>query len=75
MSTNELMEMADALATELLEMARRRQMTKHEFLMVVAITERLLQKVVLLDDVPQMRAALEEADATLKAVSEVLETH
>lgn len=75
MSTNELMEMADALATELLELATRRKMTKHEFLMLVAITERMLQKVVLFDDVAKMRAALEEADATLKAVSEQLETH
>ncbi len=75
MSTTQLMEMADALATELLEMAERRKMTKYEFLMMVAITERLLQKVVLFDDVPKVLEVLEEADATLKAVSEVLETH
>jgi hypothetical protein len=44
--------------------------------MLIALTERLLQKVVALDDVNQLRAALEEADATLKAVTEVpAETH
>jgi hypothetical protein len=75
MSINETMELADALATEFLELARRRQMSKHELLMTIALVERLLQRVVVFDDVDQMRAAMEEADATLKAMTEVLEIH
>lgn len=75
MSTAQLMEMADALAMELLELAQRRRMAKHEFLMLVAMTERLLHRVVVFDDAVQVRQALDEADATLKAVTETLEAN
>jgi hypothetical protein len=75
MSTEQMLEMADALATELLELGRRRGMGTHDVLMLVALTERLLQKVTVLDDVHQIRAAIEEADATFKAVTGTLEAH
>lgn len=72
MTIQEMMSTADSLATELIQMAQNRGIPKEEFLQIVAMTERLLHKVVTNDDADEVRQALDCADAIWKAATEEL---
>jgi hypothetical protein len=75
MKTAMLMELADSIASDLLNVARANGLTAHDLLMVAAITERLLQTALCSGDNNAVRLALQEADATFVAATTRLETN
>ena len=74
MRTDHLINLADSLAEDLLEFGKANGLSAHDLLMLVALSERLLQTVV----APTAEFALnatQEADATFTAVSTCLEAN
>jgi len=71
METSALLEFSDALAQDLLAMAKNRGLTAKELLLALAISEKLLQ-IVLLDNAEAIDVTL-EAEATFAAQVKQLE--
>jgi len=75
LSTQELIEAADSVASDLLVFARNHEISAHDLLMVTALAERLLQNALCGENPQAALHAVLEADATFTAVSEELEAN
>lgn len=72
LTAQQLMELADAFASEMLEFAEQHGIDSRDLLMTATVTQRLLQRVLAPDLMAALRAE-QEADATLVASSKRLE--
>ena len=73
MTPRELLEFADRVASDLLEIGQAQQIPAKELVMVVMLAQRLLQTVLLRDDNMLVNDAVQESDATYRAASSFLE--
>ena len=75
MTPRELLEFADRIASDLLEIGHGQQIPKRDLLMAVVIAQKLLQGVLYHGDDIEVSEAAQEADATYKAASSILEVN
>jgi len=71
----ELVDLADRMTQDLQELAEKRQISAKDLLMAVSMAQKLLQTVLYPSDWGASNLVLQEADATYKAMSTILETN
>ena len=75
MTPRELLEFADRIATDLLEIGQANRVPHKDLVMAVMVAQRLLQTILFRDDYLLVNDAVQEADATYQAASKILETN
>ena len=73
MTPRELLEFADRVASDLLEIGQANQIPAKDLVMAVMLAQKLLQTVLLHDDNMLVNDAVQESDATYRAASSILE--
>ena len=73
MTPRELLEFADRVASDLLEIGQAQRIPAKDLVMGVMLAQKLLQTVLLRDDNLLVNDVAQEADATYRAASSILE--
>lgn len=75
MTPRELLEFADRIASDLLTIGQEQQIPYRDLLMATVIAQKLLQAVLYRGDSEAVNEAAQEADATYRAASTILEVN
>lgn len=75
MTPRELLEFADRVASDLLEIGQTNRIPPRDLLMATAIVQRIVQQVIAHGDDEAVSEAVREADATYQAASTLLEVN
>ena len=73
MTPRELLEFADRVASDLVEIGQANQISAKDLMMATMLAQKLLQTILLRDDNLLVNDATQESEATYRAASTILE--
>ena len=72
LTVTELIDLADRFTQDLLCLAHDQRIAPRDLVMAISMTQKLLQEVLYEGDTETVQLAMQKADATYKAINEVL---